>query len=169
MYKIIPPLQANMQGKNVANLQSALKILQENRFFRIRDQEQAEKIEVYWDKEVSNSLYGEATYELVRLVQEKHGLETSGEMDERTAEILNKILIEYGSLKIDKIDVDFPEWVINALDVEAKKIGVTRESIIKVWIAERLKAEADHFYTQANKYEERNNLPCRKIIAHDKR
>jgi len=40
-----------------------------------------------------------------------------------------------------KINVDFPEWVINALDIEAKKIGVTRQSIIKVWISERLKAE----------------------------
>ena len=43
-----------------------------------------------------------------------------------------------------KVNVDFPEWVINSLDREAKKIGVTRQSIIKVWIAERLKAEADH-------------------------
>lgn len=40
-----------------------------------------------------------------------------------------------------KINVDFPEWVINALDIEAKRIGVTRQSIIKVWISERLKAE----------------------------
>lgn len=40
-----------------------------------------------------------------------------------------------------KINVDFPEWVINALDIEAKKIGVTRQSIIKVWISERLKSE----------------------------
>ncbi len=146
MYKIIPPLQPNMQGKDVANLQSALKILQEKRHFRIRSREQAEMIEAYWNEEVSNSFYGEATYELVRLVQERNDLETSGELDERTAEILNKILMESGSLKIDKIYVDFPEWVINALDVEAKKIGVTRESIIKVWIAERLKAEADHLH-----------------------
>ncbi|MDO8454338.1 MAG: CopG family transcriptional regulator [Sulfurimonas sp.] len=43
-----------------------------------------------------------------------------------------------------KVNVDFPEWVINSLDQEAKKIGVTRQSIIKVWIAERLKAEAEH-------------------------
>lgn len=41
-----------------------------------------------------------------------------------------------------KVNVDFPQWVIDALDQEAKKIGVTRQSIIKVWIAERLKAEA---------------------------
>lgn len=40
-----------------------------------------------------------------------------------------------------KINVDFPEWIINSLDEEAKKIGVTRQSIIKVWIAERLKEE----------------------------
>ena len=40
-----------------------------------------------------------------------------------------------------KINVDFPEWIIEALDNEARKIGVTRQSIIKVWIAERLKEE----------------------------
>jgi len=41
-----------------------------------------------------------------------------------------------------KINVDFPEWIIESLDKAAKKIGVTRQSIIKVWIAERLKEEA---------------------------
>ncbi len=54
-------------------------------------------------------------------------------------------LKDFNKLKTNtkKVNVDFPEWVINALDQEAKKIGVTRQSIIKVWIAERLKAEAD--------------------------
>jgi hypothetical protein len=46
-----------------------------------------------------------------------------------------------------KVNVDFPEWIIEALDREAKKIGVTRQSIIKVWIAERLKEEAGHLHT----------------------
>ena len=46
--------------------------------------------------------------------------------------------------KTKKVNVDFPEWVIESLDKEAKKIGVTRQSIIKVWIAERLKEEAEH-------------------------
>jgi hypothetical protein len=41
--------------------------------------------------------------------------------------------------KTRKVNVDFPEWVIESLDREAKRIGVTRQSIIKVWIAERLK------------------------------
>ena len=40
-----------------------------------------------------------------------------------------------------KVNVDFPEWVIESLDQEAKKVGVTRQSIIKLWIAERLKEE----------------------------
>ena len=43
-----------------------------------------------------------------------------------------------------KVNVDFPEWIIESLDREAKKIGVTRQSIIKVWIAERLKEETGH-------------------------
>jgi len=45
-----------------------------------------------------------------------------------------------------KVNVDFPEWVIESLDKEAKKIAVIRQSIIKVRIAERLKEEARHQY-----------------------
>lgn len=37
-----------------------------------------------------------------------------------------------------RVNVDFPVWVIEALDKEAARIGVTRQSIIKVWITERL-------------------------------
>lgn len=37
-----------------------------------------------------------------------------------------------------RVNVDFPEWMIEALDREARRLGVTRQSIIKVWIAERL-------------------------------
>ena len=44
-------------------------------------------------------------------------------------------------IKTKKINVDFPENILMLLDQEAKKIGVTRQSIIKVWIAERLKEE----------------------------
>jgi hypothetical protein len=42
-----------------------------------------------------------------------------------------------------RVNVDFPVWVVDALDREASRIGVTRQSIIKVWLVERLKAEAD--------------------------
>ncbi|MDD5319393.1 MAG: CopG family transcriptional regulator [Methylococcales bacterium] len=35
-------------------------------------------------------------------------------------------------------DVDFPVWMLELLDKEASRIGVTRQSIIKIWLAERL-------------------------------
>jgi hypothetical protein len=37
-----------------------------------------------------------------------------------------------------RVNVDFPSWMIESLDREARRLGVTRQSIIKVWIAERL-------------------------------
>lgn len=39
-----------------------------------------------------------------------------------------------------RVNVDFPTWMIDALDREASKLGVTRQSVIKVWLAERLEA-----------------------------
>ncbi len=38
-----------------------------------------------------------------------------------------------------RVNVDFPSWMIHSLDREANRLGVTRQSIIKVWISERLK------------------------------
>ena len=37
-----------------------------------------------------------------------------------------------------RVNVDFPVWVIASLDKEAKRMGVTRQSVIKLWLAERL-------------------------------
>ena len=37
-----------------------------------------------------------------------------------------------------RVNVDFPLWMIRLLDKEAKRLGVSRQSIIKVWVAERL-------------------------------
>jgi len=37
-----------------------------------------------------------------------------------------------------RVNVDLPTWMIESLDKEARRLGVTRQSIIKVWIAERL-------------------------------
>lgn len=41
-----------------------------------------------------------------------------------------------------RVNVDFPVWMIHSLDKEAKRLGVTRQSIIKVWISERLKSKS---------------------------
>ena len=40
-----------------------------------------------------------------------------------------------------RVNVDFPNWMIDSLDRQAKRLGVTRQSVIKMWIGERLKEE----------------------------
>ncbi len=42
------------------------------------------------------------------------------------------------NLEQKRVNVDFPIWMVNQLDREAKRVGVTRQSIIKMWLAERL-------------------------------
>jgi macrodomain Ter protein organizer (MatP/YcbG family) len=37
-----------------------------------------------------------------------------------------------------RVNVDFPVWMIHRLDREARRLGVPRQSLIKIWIAERL-------------------------------
>jgi len=39
---------------------------------------------------------------------------------------------------IKRVNVDFPDWMVRSLDKEARRLGVPRQSIIKVWVAERL-------------------------------
>jgi hypothetical protein len=47
-----------------------------------------------------------------------------------------------------RVNVDFPTWMIDSLDREASKLGVTRQSVIKVWLAERLEATASNLPSQ---------------------
>ena len=46
-------------------------------------------------------------------------------------------------LEQKRVNVDFPTWMIESLDREARKLGVTRQSIIKVWLSERLEESAN--------------------------
>ena len=43
-----------------------------------------------------------------------------------------------------RVNVDFPVWMVASLDKEARHLGVTRQSIIKVWLAERLEKTASN-------------------------
>ncbi len=47
-----------------------------------------------------------------------------------------------------RVNVDFPTWMIESLDREAGRLGVTRQSIIKVWLAERLEQRASNKSTK---------------------
>lgn len=41
-----------------------------------------------------------------------------------------------------RVNVDFPAWMVESLDREARRLGVPRQSIIKLWLAERLDKQA---------------------------
>ncbi len=41
-----------------------------------------------------------------------------------------------------RVNVDFPVWMLRSLDREASRLGVARQSVIKLWIAERLEKAA---------------------------
>jgi len=40
-----------------------------------------------------------------------------------------------------RVNVDFPGWMVEALDHEARRLGVPRQALIKVWLAERLEQQ----------------------------
>jgi hypothetical protein len=37
-----------------------------------------------------------------------------------------------------RVNIDFPTWMVQSLDKEARHLGVSRQAIIKMWLAERL-------------------------------
>jgi hypothetical protein len=46
------------------------------------------------------------------------------------------------NLELKRVNVDFPAWVVEGLDREARRLGVTRQALVKLWIAERLERAA---------------------------
>ena len=65
--------------------------------------------------------------------------------DDNKQEIIDDLdlsSIKRPNQKQKRINVDFPSWVIDSLDREASRIGVTRQSIIKLWLVERLEEKA---------------------------
>lgn len=39
-----------------------------------------------------------------------------------------------------RVNIDFPVWIVEELDKEADRLGISRQALVKVWIAEKLKA-----------------------------
>lgn len=48
---------------------------------------------------------------------------------------------------VQRVNVDFPTWMVVALDKEARRLGITRQSVIKTWIGDRLDRMADRSAT----------------------
>jgi len=63
-----------------------------------------------------------------------------GEVD--VIEYLDLSTARRPNLEQRRVNVDFPTWMVDSLDQEARRLGVTRQSIIKIWIAERLEKVA---------------------------
>jgi hypothetical protein len=57
---------------------------------------------------------------------------------ESVVEYLDLTSLRRPALEAKRVNVDFPAWVVNGLDTEARRLGVTRQALIKIWIAERL-------------------------------
>ena len=58
--------------------------------------------------------------------------------EEDTLEHLDLTKAKKLNLQKKRVNVDFPIWVINGLDKHAKLIGVTRQSLMRMWIGEKL-------------------------------
>ena len=43
---------------------------------------------------------------------------------------------------LKRVNIDFPVWVVQKVDKEARRLGVSRQALLKVWVAERLEAGA---------------------------
>ncbi len=65
--------------------------------------------------------------------------------DENKQDIIDDLdltTLQRPNQKQKRVNVDFPSWVIESLDKEASRVGVTRQSIIKLWLVERLEEKA---------------------------
>jgi len=61
--------------------------------------------------------------------------------DDNGTEIISALVLSKAKrpmLDQKRVNVDFPIWMIESMDREANRLGVTRQSIIKIWLAERL-------------------------------
>lgn len=58
--------------------------------------------------------------------------------DEDTSEYLDLGKAHRPNLDTKRVNIDFPEWMVNELDKEAKRLGVTRQALVKFWIASHL-------------------------------
>jgi hypothetical protein len=65
-------------------------------------------------------------------------LDRKFEADEDVLQHFDLSKVTRPNLEIKRVNVDFPQWMVSSLDREATRLGVTRQSLIKMWIAQRL-------------------------------
>ncbi len=63
------------------------------------------------------------------------------ERGEDVTKYLDKSKTRRVNSELKRVNIDFPIWVIQSLDKEARRLGITRQSLVKMWIAEKFKAK----------------------------
>ena len=58
---------------------------------------------------------------------------------EDVTKYLDKSKARRVNAELRRVNIDFPVWVIDSLDKEARRLGITRQSLVKMWIAEKFK------------------------------
>jgi hypothetical protein len=65
-------------------------------------------------------------------------LDAKADRGDSIVEYLDLATARRPGLSVQRVNVDFPLWEVQALDREARRLGIPRQALIKVWIAERL-------------------------------
>ena len=65
--------------------------------------------------------------------------------DENTVDVISHLDVDSArrpQREVQRVNVDFPVWMVSSLDAEAARLGITRQAVIKTWIAEHLDRHA---------------------------
>lgn len=65
------------------------------------------------------------------------------ESGEDITQLLDLTKARRPGLESKRVNVDFPEWMVESLDKEAHRLGITRQALIKVWVASKLDHHPD--------------------------
>ncbi|WP_246605574.1 type II toxin-antitoxin system BrnA family antitoxin [Sphaerospermopsis torques-reginae] len=75
--------------------------------------------------------------------------DTKFDNDEDITEFLDLSQARRPGYEQKRVNIDFPVWMIEALEKEGRRLGITRDSIIKLWLSEHLKkklSKSDRIY-----------------------
>ena len=61
---------------------------------------------------------------------------------EDVSQHLDKSKARRVNAELKRVNIDFPVWVIESLDKEARRLGITRQSLVKMWIAEKFSRDS---------------------------
>lgn len=72
------------------------------------------------------------------MTMKAHEFDQKFDSGEDVSDLVDWSKAQRKNLQTKRVNVDFPAWMVSRLDRRAKQIGVTRQSLIKLWVAERL-------------------------------